>query len=363
LVLRLFETFFRRWWLYLVPVVLLAGLGVMKVSGAKDNFRSVGTVNVASTTLTSSLSDVRGNPDYGWDTPASATSKQLNALLGTEQFVSSVASAAGLDDEVSSGLITLDEIRVSVYSWATSSNLMKVSASSADPSIAPALARATIEQFIQLVIDSEVSDSTSAESFYAELADSYEDDVSTARQEFDRFVTAHPAPLPPLTRPEHEQIEFNRLSALLSQAEGRYNNALDKSLGARLSIQQSMADVSQRLRMLDSPDGAYKEGKLKKAVLTFGTFVAIGLLLAMASVLLGTLLDHSVRTASDVQQRLGLRVLAIVPDGGSVLAPATAGATRRATRTRTATRRVSQPAKASAREATPDGLELGSTPA
>ena len=28
----------RRWWLYLVPVVLLAGFGAMSAAGTKDTF-------------------------------------------------------------------------------------------------------------------------------------------------------------------------------------------------------------------------------------------------------------------------------------------------------------------------------------
>ena len=40
LMLRLLESFFRRWYLYLVPVVLLGILGFLSVSGTKSKFQS-----------------------------------------------------------------------------------------------------------------------------------------------------------------------------------------------------------------------------------------------------------------------------------------------------------------------------------
>ena len=43
--LNLFEAFFKRPWMYLVPVLLLTGLGVASVIGTGREYRSVGTLS------------------------------------------------------------------------------------------------------------------------------------------------------------------------------------------------------------------------------------------------------------------------------------------------------------------------------
>src|SRR4051812_28407061 len=86
LLLRLLENFFRRWYLYLIPIVLLAALGVMQVSGKKKAFQSVGTFNVESSTVLSSLSG-QTDQNFGWDTPAGATSKRIGSMFQTDQFI------------------------------------------------------------------------------------------------------------------------------------------------------------------------------------------------------------------------------------------------------------------------------------
>jgi uncharacterized protein involved in exopolysaccharide biosynthesis len=317
-IVRLLENFFRRWWLYLLPIVLVAGFGLYKVKGMKDSFRSGGTVNVASATLLNELSDVRGNPSYGYDTPANATRNELLALLGTDQFATTVVGAAGLDDALASGQITLDTVRSSVTAYTTGSNLMRVVAVTESPVMSERLATAAIDEFTRLVLDSEVADSTAAEAFYADLAASYEDDVQTARQGLDSYLLANPSPTPPLERPDDQLAEIARLTNVLEQAEARYTGALGKSEDARLSIEQATADVNQRLRVVDPPQQPFgPEPKRKAMVMTFATFLALGALLSIATLVIGMMLDHTVRTPADLRDRLGLRVLAVVPDAGS----------------------------------------------
>ena len=52
---RLLETFFRRWVLYLVPIVVFLGLGFMSVSNTKDVYVSTGVIYVDDETLLAAL--------------------------------------------------------------------------------------------------------------------------------------------------------------------------------------------------------------------------------------------------------------------------------------------------------------------
>ena len=105
-VVRLIESFFRRWWLYLLPVLLLGAFGAKTVAGTKDMFRSTGTLTVASTTLVEKLSNVNNAPNFGYDTPAGATTKSLIQELQTDAFVKEVADKAGLTGQLASGVLT-----------------------------------------------------------------------------------------------------------------------------------------------------------------------------------------------------------------------------------------------------------------
>ncbi len=319
MVVRMLDSFFRRWWLYLIPVVLLVGLGASKVAAAKSTYVASGTVNVASSTLLSTLSDVRGNPSYGYDTPATATGKQLNALVQTDQFVRDVAATAGLNGQLSSGLITLDQVRAAVTSFAAGPNVLKVSATYADPATAQKLATATINRYIEMVLGSEVSDSTAAQSFYSQLAAKYKSEVTTARQRLEDYFAAHPS-TPGKPRPDQEISDLSNLNSNATQAENRYNQAVGKSEDAQSSIQQVKSDINQRLRIVDAPQAGIKQAQLKKSLLSFGMFFLIGLLLTLGMVVIATVLDRSVRNAVDVRDRLGLRLLATIPDVGSSLA-------------------------------------------
>jgi uncharacterized protein involved in exopolysaccharide biosynthesis len=314
MMMRLLESFFRRWWLYLVPVVLLAGLGFMSVSGSKSLFRAGGTINVQSQTLLGELSDIQNDQSFGFDTPAIATSKKINAQLQTDQFIGKVVTAAQLDDAVKSGQITYDQIRSSVGASDNGETFVNVVATSVSPVVAQRLAAATIDSFIQGIVDAEVGQSQAAEDFFSGLLVSYQADVDAARGKLDDYLKAHPAPLIG-ERPDEEGAQITRLNADVTTAEGRYNTAVSKSEDARLSTEQTKSDITQRLAVVDEPTlPEVAEPKLKKAVFTMATFLLLGLILSAGAVVLGTIMDHSLRFPADVKERLGVRVIGVVPE-------------------------------------------------
>jgi uncharacterized protein involved in exopolysaccharide biosynthesis len=313
LMLRLLETFFRRWWLYLVPVVVLGVLGFMSVSGTKKTYEATGTFNVESSTILSNLNGDNTQTN-GFDTPAGATSKRINATLQTDQFIKDVAKRAGIDNALANGTITPGWIRSSLTSATNGSNLVRVIAVNQDPAVAQRLAQATIDAFTQSIVDSASSQSTAAVGFFDNLLTTYQTDVTTAQTAVDDYVKAHPAPAIGV-RSEDEQAELTRLTAALTQAQGNYNATLGKRQDAQLSVEKTKADLSERLRLIDAPQApAAPQARLKSMVFGFATFLAVGLLLSIGAVVVATLMNHSLQTAADVKDRLGVRLLAVVPD-------------------------------------------------
>jgi capsular polysaccharide biosynthesis protein len=371
--LRLLESFFRRWWLYLVPVVLLAVVGFMSVSGTKKVFQASGTFNVENSTILSTLSG-DNNQTNGFDTPAATTSKRINATLQTEQFIKDIATRAGIDGALANGTITPGWIRSSLSAAPNGSNLVRVVAANQDPAVAQRLAQATIDAFIQSIIDSASSQSTAAISFFDNLISTYETNVATAQAALDDYVRAHPAPAIG-TRPEDEQAEVTRLNAVLTQAQGNYNGALSKRQDAQLSTEQTKADVGERLRLIDAPQlPSAPQARLKSMVFGFATFLAVGVLLSIGAVVLATVLNHSLQTAADVKERLGVRLLAVVPDTSGrrppkakvakqpKVKPARAAPAPPAPPTPTRTAQVKPLKPAAVRKASPAAAPVGSAP-
>src|SRR5262245_47714927 len=107
------ETFFRRWWLYLLPVVLFAAVGVMKGAHSSSGYQSTGVIDVSKDTLLSQRTDIRGDT-FGFDTPSTSTAKTINSLLSTDQFMESVASRAGVTGAIKSGQLTQFGLRQSL---------------------------------------------------------------------------------------------------------------------------------------------------------------------------------------------------------------------------------------------------------
>jgi uncharacterized protein involved in exopolysaccharide biosynthesis len=341
---RLLETFFRRWWLYLVPLVLLGIVGAMSVAKTKSAYKSFGTFNVETSTVLSNLS---GNTDQGLtvQSPATETSNRLNSLLQTDQYIKDIVADAKLTEAVKSGALTLSDVRKSITTSPNGSNLVTVVAASRDPVVAQKLAAATIDAYVQSQIDTDASQSTAAVQFFDQLLKSDQVSLDQANQALTSYLAAHPSPVVG-TRPDDEASEIARLNAAVTAAQNEYNNTLGKSQDAQLSTAQTKADVGQRLRVVDAPQVPLApQAKLKKSILTFATFLILGLLLSGGAVVLATVLDHSLRSADDVEQRLGMRTLAVVPDVRLTFAGARASSVGEALRTKPDKRRTpSEPA-------------------
>jgi uncharacterized protein involved in exopolysaccharide biosynthesis len=319
-VVRLIESFFRRWWLYLLPVLLLGAFGLKTVAATKDTFRSTGTLTVATTSLVEKLSDVNNSPNFGYDTPAGATTKSLVQELQTDAFVKDVANRAGLSGALASGALTVPDIRSSILVWADGATLFHVVATMEDPVAAQKVAAATIAVFTQNVLDANVADSEGAVAFWDKQATTYQADVKTTRDALQAYLDAHPGLADP-TKPrlDSQTVQITLLQSDETRAQSRYDSAVDKREEARQLAEQAKSDVGNRLSVVDAPEvPAFRQPKLRGMALTFAMFLVLGLILAVGGVVVATAFDHGLRTTLDIKERLGLRPLAAIPDAGSI---------------------------------------------
>ena len=181
---RLLERLCRRWYLYLIPPMLIIAGGLAMILQQEAPYRSSGVIRVSGQTLLSEITSVRGDSSFGFDTPAIYTSREINTLLGTELFTESVIEAAGLTEAVATGaLAVLRTERRESGRRRAGDLLVRVNVTGQNPEVSYRLATATIESYLQWQIDDNVTDSRSAEEFFEGLLAPYEERLQEARDE------------------------------------------------------------------------------------------------------------------------------------------------------------------------------------
>ena len=308
---RLAETIFRRWWLFTLPIVAMVAIGVTTVRSNDQEFRSTALLSVRSETLLGTLLD-GGSGSFSWESPAQSMSREMNELLRTDDFVENVVGTAGIDTSLA-GFATIQDARDAIWASARGEGLVSVTAATQDPVASHRLTEATIDAFVQSVIDSSVAQSLAAQDFLSELVEGYERDLNAANAEVDAFLLANPGG-DGAQLSASEQIELDRLRTIASRAETRYDGAVRSIEDAELSVQRDMADAEQRLNVVDRPVvPAAPEPTLRRDVMVVGFFLVIGLLLSAVWVAVAAALDRTIRWGGDVGSRLDVELLGVVP--------------------------------------------------
>ena len=90
LILNLLEAFFRRPWLFLLPIVISVAWGVSSGAGTPTEYRSVGTISATSESLLGDLTQAPSNQTFSYESPATVTARNVNELLRTNEFLTEV---------------------------------------------------------------------------------------------------------------------------------------------------------------------------------------------------------------------------------------------------------------------------------
>jgi hypothetical protein len=309
---RLLETFFGRWWLYILPVVALIGLGVYTAGSKADSYRSTAGLSAARDTLLGELQDVAGVDTLAFESPAEAASRRINEALRSNAFVQLVATGAGIPDD--SAVVTLDDVRTSVWASPEGQNLLSVNADTINPQLAQLLVQSTIDTFLQVVVDNQISDSTATVDYLTDRQVQLQADYDDAIGVLNDYLRAHPEPFDQSDRPVEEELEISRLNRIVERADTRLSDTLDDIQAAQLRIEQATSEAAQTLSVVDPPDlPLTAESGLRDVVMTIGTFGVLGGLLMVGAVVAASLLDRSLRYAEQIRASLGVEVLAVVP--------------------------------------------------
>jgi uncharacterized protein involved in exopolysaccharide biosynthesis len=309
---RLLETFFRRWWLYLIPVVALLGVGVFTAGRKADTYRSSAVLTASDQTLLDELQNVSRSDVLAFESPADATVRRINEALSTDEFIRLVRAGAGVPDD--SLIVTIDDVRRDVWASSGGQNVLRVNASTLDPQLAQRLVQATIDEFIKSVINNQISESTTTVDYLKEQQQRYEEEYDEATAALLDYLRVHPAPFDDSDRPVEEDFEIERLRSAVTRADERLSSTLDDIQAAQLRIEQATSDATQTVAVVDPPSlPVAPETGLRAVVMTVATFGVLGMLLLLGSVVAASLLDRTLRYPEEIRSSLGVEVLAVVP--------------------------------------------------
>lgn len=319
IVLRLLESAFRRWFLWLIPVVLMAAFAGVRFFTATPVYISLAAVYINKQSLLASLSSVRED-GFSWVTPAQATVDEFAELLKTDAFMRSVVQLTDLEEKMHEGsravADTLIEAREAVWVQTLGKNLLMVGAAHERPGVAQQLAAATIEVYIRWKINTDLEESTAALRFLEELAERYRVDMEAAEEELRAFLESHPTPVRG-DRPAGEEVEVERLQRALDIAVGRYTKALDDLESTQLAGAVAESKVRETYLLLDAARLPHSPQRSKKsALIESAVFVVVGLFFGVVGVVGAALLDRTIRFPEDVRIALELPVLGVIPAGG-----------------------------------------------
>lgn len=309
---RLIDHFFRRAPLYLLPIMLLAALGVYTASNQQDTYSSEGKLTASRNPLVDST-EIRTTQLGFNESPAAGSARLINEQINTDAFIDEVASRAGLSEALQAGVITRLAIRRQVSAGARGENVFSVAASWGDPQTASLLVQSTIDAYIDYIDEILVGDSTDAVEFLESQLDDAEARVAAADNELQDFVRL----LPPLTtgaRPEEVTLELNRLSDSVREAQSVVAETQRQIDLAELSVDQAQSAAGRQLRMVDSPLPALEpESSLVQRLIMVVVFTVMGLLLALTVLVLSAVSDRTVRTQRQLSRVAGCDVVVSVP--------------------------------------------------
>jgi uncharacterized protein involved in exopolysaccharide biosynthesis len=177
-----------------------------------------------------------------------------------------------------------------------------------------ALVTATIAKYQEYLSETAASDSTQAESFWQDQLGAIERD----RDDAEAALTAHLQSLPELSEGEEYplelELETQRLQARLSSLEQKLDATQSNLDEARLTRVQQTSEAVRSLNVVDEPQvPTAPVSTLMKRITLIASYMLLGVVVAVAALLVTTVLDQSVSSSADLLMLPGISLVATVP--------------------------------------------------
>ncbi|PDW00930.1 lipopolysaccharide biosynthesis protein [Candidatus Viridilinea mediisalina] len=321
ILLKLIESAFKRLWIALIAITVMAGVGFFWAQSKAPTYTSSGTLYVEKESLLASLTAVSSEMPW-WVTKTSAerTIDEIDELLATRSFAvaaferTDLAASLASDDpkELQEAIA---DFRKMISMSTLGEKTVRITGTSEEPEIAQQVVNALLDTYVEWKLIADYQESVVAQNFFADLIGPYQDDLRRARNNLMLFLQDNPEPTQS-ERPIYERMEIERLRAEVDRAERRVEETKRSEESARLALAQSEALTRQTYTIIDMPQLPMEHSRSTTAfVIDIAIFVVVGAAMGVAIIIMSAIFDHTFRFALDVRKTLNLPVLAVVPKG------------------------------------------------
>lgn len=313
---RYVDTFFRFWWLILLPVVALPlAEASMVLREPKTNVATANIFVQQSVLLTSGTGPA-------WESPAQSEVSNLGQWMQSPSFALRVAAASPLFAESLTGIgdrgtLASDDLQLHAAAVLVGNNLVRVTYTNANAGLAAQVVSgilAAARANTQTVWQQQASLGIEYYSGQYTLALQAQQHSAASLQ---AYMTSHNIDPADLQLQTSADPALNDLYQQNRSDQANATAAQQKLTGykTQASIPASLADADI-FSVIDPPRVAYVQTSLRKKLQSVALGLAVGLLLAAGFVVALVALDRTVRFADEAQQLFGLPVLGVVPFSG-----------------------------------------------
>lgn len=249
-------------------------------------------------------------------TPAQEGQQVLEELLGTRQFLDKVARRGPLAAYLAShpskqktAGSSLDDQITSTLHKAFSSNpigpqVLAVAMTSTNPSIMVGTLNALTAEYSAEVASDRTQRDQATASYYNVQMGAASASLTRANDAVTEYQRAHPAATPPL-----DPI-YDQLIQAATQAQATYTSIQEAYQHSNLALNNVLSPAS--FRVLDPAQPVSRLSNMKHEVFTVVAGLVAGLLISVLVISAFTALDKTARQQQDVEEALGMEVVASI---------------------------------------------------
>jgi capsular polysaccharide biosynthesis protein len=328
---RYAETFFRYWLIALAPFVVLSLVGAAVTLDAAKTAQATAKLWVDPSAINSANNNQ-------FETPAQNEQDALNQLLQLSSFDWAVARGSPLYMQMlaiqrNKGDYLKADLQKNVQFTTGGPNLLFVSYTYSGKNWQQGL------QVVQSAVNVALNQTqlfnqqqTAANiSYYQYQLQSAQQQLSQASQAFAKYMVAHHYTAADLTAQVSVDATLASLQQQVQAGQQSVSDIRQRLAALKLQSTASLAVGESGLRVADPATAVVLSSK-KKQIMALAIYLVIGLLLSVGVVVVKTLMDRSLRYASEVPEVLDLPVLAVVPYTPALTAKDGKDGIRRATR-------------------------------
>jgi hypothetical protein len=305
------DTVFRRYWAFVLPVVLVPVL-VIQLTGSNSEFQSSASVWVSAPIAEGDTSLGHNNV---YLTPAQNQATAMGDLLATASFREKVAVGAGVvDSSASQRAIRMAAQKMVVWPGVHGVNLLTLTARAGDPETAQRIVGAVISEYQKRAASKIVSDASIASAYYEQQLAASKETLADRKAELTEYLRANPKAADP-TNAASRDLDYltliervNAQTTVVEELE-RAEEGVKMRGAAAPQTQEAAFSVQDAPSLPTAPVAA---SLTEKVGYPFAGLM-FGLLIGSAYIYLTYRTDHTIRTAADLAS-MPVALLGSVPD-------------------------------------------------